>query len=70
MPDLKHAMLEQKSANRKQALTLPGCRHQLLCYHQVDVQVVQKKIERIDDDSIRTELLDGLLTAPVVNKAT
>ena len=40
-----------------------------LHYHQVDVQAVQQELERTDYASVRDELLDGLLTIPVVAEA-
>jgi malate synthase len=40
-----------------------------LHYHQIDVQAVQQQLERTDYASVRDELLDGLLTIPVVETA-
>jgi malate synthase len=40
-----------------------------LHYHQVDVQAVQQELEKTAYDSVRDELLDGLLTIPVVEEA-
>ncbi|MFM0420573.1 malate synthase G, partial [Paraburkholderia aromaticivorans] len=40
-----------------------------LHYHQIDVQAVQQELERTDYAKVRDELLDGLLTIPVVAEA-
>ncbi len=71
MPDLMHAMLEQKIAHPKvgantawvpspTAATLHA-----LHYHMVNIQQVQAELEHTDYDSLKDQLLDGLLTIPV-----
>ncbi|CAN7497687.1 malate synthase G [Trinickia sp. LjRoot230] len=74
MPDLMHAMLEQKAAQLRagantawvpspSAATLHA-----LHYHEVDVQAVQQSLEQdVDYASERDALLGGLLTVPVVS---
>jgi malate synthase len=75
MPDLMHAMLEQKAAQLRAGANTAwvpsptAATLHALHYHEVDVQAVQQSLESVDYASERDALLEGLLTVPVVEKA-
>jgi malate synthase len=74
MPDMMHAMLEQKGeqlragANTAWVPSPTAATLHALHYHEVDVEAVQKALGQIDYDSERDALINSLLTIPVVER--